>query len=67
MYNKQINAWPLTAKPIDYAIKWEAWQVPIDANFKTYWGKYMDIRSLYQWNPIIKYAKENVLSNWVNV
>ncbi len=60
VYDKQINAWPLTAKPIDYATK-NARQVPVDANFMKYDNKYMDIRSLYQWNPVIKYAKEHVL------
>ena len=52
IYDKQVNAAPLTWKPIDYTR-----QVPRDRYGSTYW-KYMDIRDLYQGNPIIKRFKE---------
>ncbi len=80
VYDKQINAWPLTAKPLDYIgqvpnnFKGNNWEgiTSIDPNYvyKDYssWKSYVDIRELYQWNPIIKYAKENILSKaWVNM
>ncbi len=57
IYNKQINAAPLTWKPIDYANE-RHWQVPKDQNWTRYWWTYMDIRDLYQENPIIKRFKE---------
>lgn len=64
MYDRQINAWPLVAKPIDYAVS-QAWQVPVDANYKMYGGTYMDIRDLYQENPLIKSYKQHMLA-WVH-
>ena len=58
VYDYQINAWPLAAKPIDYNS-----QVPIDyRNHTTIPGtNYIDIRALYQNNPIIKAYKKNIL------
>lgn len=56
VYDKQINAWPLVAKPMDYATS-DARQVPGNRQWTRYWEKYMDIRDLYQWNPIIKEYK----------
>ena len=54
IYDKQINASPLTWKPIDYAQ-----QVPIDMQQnQRIWWDYIDIRDLYQENPIIKRYKE---------
>jgi hypothetical protein len=55
VYDKQVNAGPLIAKPIDYAT-----QVPVDRQWKRYWENYMDIRDLYQWNPIIQRYKNNI-------
>jgi hypothetical protein len=52
-YDKQINASPLTAKPIDYKS-----QAPSDLSSKSYWSDYIDIRDLYQENPIIRKYKE---------
>ena len=52
VYDKQVNAWPLVAKPIDYVT-----QVPKNRNGDRYWDSYMDIRDLYQWNPIIQWYK----------
>ena len=54
IYNKQINAAPLTWKPIDYDN-----QVPIDMrnNEKIGWT-YIDIRTLYQRNPFILKFKD---------
>lgn len=53
-YDKQINAGPLTAKPIDYKS-----QVPLDMWWNPHlWGKYIDIRDLYQGTPIIKQYKQ---------
>jgi hypothetical protein len=56
VYDKQINAWPLVAKPIDYRS-----QAPRDWDWTPYWQEswqdYVDIRDLYQWNPIIKRYK----------
>ena len=52
LYDNQINAWPLVAKPIDYRS-----QLPKDWNWVNYW-EYADIRDLYQENPIIKRYKE---------
>ena len=42
----------LVAKPIDYRS-----QAPKDWDWGAYW-KYVDIRDLYQWNPIIERYKE---------
>ena len=56
LYNEQINGWPLVAKPMDYATS-SARQVPVKRNGTRYWS-YMDIRDLYQENPIIKKYKE---------
>ena len=56
--SKQLNLWPLWAKPIDYTS-----QVPIDwksNNFKRYGEDYVDIRSLYQEMPLIKSYKEMI-------
>ncbi len=54
IYDKQINAGPLTAKPIDYES-----QVPFDMIWNPrLWGHYIDIRDLYQGNPIIKQYKQ---------
>lgn len=54
IYDKQINAGPLTAKPIDYER-----QVPFDMRWNPHlWGKYIDIRDLYQGTPIIKQYKQ---------
>ena len=54
IYDKQINAGPLTAKPIDYES-----QVPFDMRWNPHlWGHYIDIRDLYQGNPIIKQYKQ---------
>jgi hypothetical protein len=54
IYDKQINAAPLTWKPIDYAS-----QVPIDMQWnQIIWWSYIDIRNLYQENPLIKKFKE---------
>ena len=55
---EQINAWPLIAKPIDYAD-----QCPLtdknNDNLIPYINEtYRDIRNLYQWNPIIKKFKQ---------
>jgi hypothetical protein len=56
IYDKQINAAPLTWKPVDYVE-----QVPIDMQSnRKIWDKYIDIRDLYQENPIIKKYKELV-------
>ena len=53
-YDKQINAGPLTAKPIDYDS-----QVPFDMRWNPHlWGHYIDIRDLYQGTPIIKQYKQ---------
>lgn len=53
-YDKQINAGPLTAKPIDYER-----QVPFDMRWNPHlWGHYIDIRDLYQGTPIIKQYKQ---------
>ena len=51
--DRQINASPLTWKPLDYdsQVPWDAWK-----RFKKYW-KYYDVRPLYQENPIIKKYK----------
>ena len=53
-YNRQINAAPLTAKPIEYRL-----QSPkrMEENYQTF-GGYVDIRDLYQENPIIVKFKE---------
>lgn len=59
VYDKQVNAGPLVAKPIDYATA-GARQVPIDRNGVRYWSSYMDIRDLYQWNPIIQWYKSSI-------
>ncbi len=56
VYDKQVNAGPLVAKPIDYDR-----QVPSDRNGVRYWSSYMDIRDLYQWNPIIQWYKNNIM------
>lgn len=56
--SKQLNLWPLWAKPIDYTS-----QVPIDwmsNNFKRYGEDYVDIRALYQEMPLIKSYKEMI-------
>ena len=54
IYDKQINAGPLTAKPIDYES-----QVPFDMRWNPHlWGNYIDIRDLYQGTPIIKQYKQ---------
>ena len=55
IYNKTINAAPLTWKPIEYSI-----HVPDDMkwNIKFPWSKYIDIRDLYQQNPLIKRFKK---------
>lgn len=56
--SKQLNLWPLWAKPIDYTS-----QVPIDwmsNNFKRYGENYVDIRPLYQEMPLIKSYKEMI-------
>ena len=58
IYDKQLNTWPIAAKPLDYDD-----QVPIDyknANFQVYW-KYVDIRNLYQDMPLIKQYKKIIL------
>ena len=53
-YDKQINAGPLTAKPIDYKS-----QVPFDMIWNPrLWDNYIDIRDLYQGTPIIKQYKQ---------
>lgn len=59
IYDKQINAWPLVAKPIDYNS-----QVPIDfrSHRPIWWSSYIDIRDLYQENPIIKRYKRKILN-----
>ena len=59
VYNKQINAWPLVAKPVDYTKQCPNWQnidkilpkIKLNPNYR-------DIRDLYQLNPIIKKFKE---------
>ena len=54
IYDKQINAGPLTAKPIDYKS-----QVPFDMIWNPrLWDNYIDIRDLYQGTPIIKQYKQ---------
>ena len=54
IYDKQINAGPLTAKPIDYKS-----QVPFDMIWNPrLWENYIDIRDLYQGTPIIKQYKQ---------
>ncbi len=64
VYDKQINAWPITAKPIEYNS-----QLP-NHNYKKYWQyidpkdgttkyKYGDIRDLYQEMPLIKAYKKH--------
>ena len=54
IYDKQINASPLTWKPIDYTQ-----QVPTDMQWnQKIWTNYIDIRDLYQENPIIMKYKE---------
>lgn len=51
---KQINAWWLTKKPVDYFC-----QCPNpDKDFPSIGFQYKDIRSLYQWHPLIKKYKE---------
>ena len=50
--DRQLNAAPLVWKPIDYRE-----QVPY-GDKKEYWENYLDVRFLYQWNPIIKKYKE---------
>ena len=57
--SKQLNIWPLCAKPIDYYDE----QAPIDwrsNNFKRYGEDYVDIRALYQEMPLIKSYKEMI-------
>lgn len=71
VYDKQINAWPLTAKPLDYINQTPSDLYPRKGLFrdpdyaygleKIGHQEYLDIRILYQWNPVIKYAKEHVL------
>ena len=56
IYDKQINAWPLVAKPVDYADHCPNWQ--IDQILPKVSEQYRDIRELYQWNPIIKKFKK---------
>ena len=52
--SNQINAWWLTKKPMDYREQCPKWY-----DWKIYWyDKYMDIRALYQENPLIKKYKE---------
>jgi len=56
VYDRQINAWPLTAKPIDYDS-----QVPYEASRtreRISGTEYIDIRDFYQENPMIKRYKE---------
>lgn len=55
LYDNQINAWPLTAKPVDYRQ-----QAPSDLHSNLYWSRsqYIDIRDLYQENPLIIRYKE---------
>ena len=54
IYDRQINAAPLTGKPIEYSS-----QVPYDMknNERINGSSYIDIRDLYQENPIIKQFK----------
>jgi hypothetical protein len=70
IYDKQINAWPLVAKPLDYKE-----QAPSDLNNNRPWmgwsprsqeyplnnegDSYSDIRFLYQENPLIKSFKNS--------
>ena len=56
-YDKQINASPLTAKPIEYID-----QAPKDMDkwHQTFWD-YVDIRDLYQQTPLIVKFKEKFL------
>lgn len=53
VYDNQINAWPLTAKPIEYST-----QLPEDHPWKRYWNLYADIRDLYQGMSLIKEYKK---------
>lgn len=57
VYNKQINAWPLVAKPVDYKEQCPNWG-NIDQILPKVSPDYRDIRNLYQWNPIIKKFKQ---------
>ena len=80
VYDRQINAWPLVAKPLDYDVqapkqfhklqRQNGWIEYFDPayTYKT-WRRhdYIDIRQLYQWNPIIQHAKNIVLSQKVNI
>jgi hypothetical protein len=50
---KQINAWWITKKPVDYFC-----QCPNNGDFPCIGMRYRDIRSLYQWHPLIKKYKE---------
>ncbi len=56
MYDKQLNAGPLTAKPIDY--EEQAPYIPNSKTFKD--GIYRDIRDLYQETPLIKEYKARI-------
>ena len=72
LYDEQINAWPLVAKPIDYksqtpkSWKWEPkFNYPLTGRRSARtpeerfsYAEYLDIRDLYQENPIIKKYKE---------
>ena len=53
-YDRQINAAPLTAKPIEYASQSPKWMELWHQVFE--W--YVDIRDLYQETPLIKKFKE---------
>ena len=57
VYDRQINASPLTWKPIEYDSR-----VPDDMrkNEKFAGSNYIDVRDLYQENPIIKWFKRNI-------
>ena len=71
VYDKQINAWPLVAKPLDYNTQCpypDATYRNIEAIMPTIerdneWNPiYRDIRGLYQWNPIIQEYKNK---SWI--
>lgn len=62
IYTKQINIWPLSAKPIEYKdqIPKECLEEKWRNVYENDWAPiyYMDIRDLYQDNPIIKQYKK---------
>jgi hypothetical protein len=58
LYKRQINAWPLVAKPVDYDGQCPNWPEKDQLLPKFINSEYRDIRILYQWNPIIKKFKK---------